>query len=399
MARDQSILFLSDSNRYLQHDLYCQIAKNFPENLKSVFLASDFKADTLHRKSEDIDRKELEDAFSKFIEMPRLLLDRRPLTNPLAKVWRYGKNLRSKQNWRKGLLCKMDDLNPSLLILTSTNAENTRVISRYRPRIPKLYIQPCNFRVQQKGQYSISEKLKNFWFNRILRLPILPVKETTFDHFGKMHLALWSPLWKNHALERKESSFHFTGNPTYDQCFEKFSAERAYSKTAKVWIYLNKEKNSGQKNWDVYANFYREMMRIQPDFFYGFKAHPHSNLEKIQRAFPGAKVTKELVPKEKVDIMITHWSSTALEFIAEGIPTLLVNPDGQFDFSERYLDQYEGIARSIEEIKSHFKNYQEEGSKAFLNFRSNFVKRSLISDDGKSTERVIRLIQKLSRPE
>ena len=63
MARDQSILFLSDSNRYLQHDLYCQIAKNFPENLKSVFLASDFKADNLHRKSEDIDRKELEDAL------------------------------------------------------------------------------------------------------------------------------------------------------------------------------------------------------------------------------------------------------------------------------------------------------------------------------------------------
>lgn len=398
MSKLKTVLFLSDRNHYLQHELYCQLSSNLPKDLKSVFLASDFKGERVFKVNMDVDQRELNKAFSKLIEIPSPNLDKRPLSNPIFKSIRIIQNLRRKQNWRESLLRKVDEIRPNLIVITSTNAENTRVISRYRQMIPKLYIQPSNIRISYKGQYTVIEHLKHFFFNQILRLPILPVKETTFDHYGALDLALWSDLWKSHAPIRKESIFHFTGNPVYDQYFSQFSLKLSHSAKPKVWIYLNKEKNIGLENWNIYTDFYRQMMRIHPDFDFVFKAHPLSQLDNVQRAFPGANVTHESPRKEKVDIMITHWSTMALEFIAAGIPVILVNPEERFDFSKRYLSHYGLIAKSQEDIICFFEKYRKEGNVAFLECRQDFIRKSLISDDGKSTERVIELIEQLSEP-
>lgn len=398
MVKEKVILFLSDRNRYLQHDLYCQLASNTPGNLKTVFLASDFKPNPIYKFSQDQDNQELSDAFSQFIDMGKLDLDHSIITNPLRKLKRIYSNLRTKLAWRTDLLLLIDELKPSLIVLTTTNAENSRVLSRFRPSIPKLYIQPCNLRVKHSDSYSFLEATRNFWFNRILKLPILPVKETTFDHYGHLNLALWSDIWKSHARERSNSTFFFTGNPMYDQFFTRFQENRPNSEIPRVWIFLNKEKNNGRANWDLYANFYRELMNKQSDVLYNFKAHPHSDIESVQSAFPAAHVTKAPVSKDDVDIMITHWSTSALEFIAQGIPTILINPNGRFDLSERYLDHYQAVAEKPEDMIAFIEKYRKEGSSAFLGYRSDFVRRSLTADDGRSTERVVQLIQQLSEP-
>ena len=98
MSKRKTVLFLSCSAHYLHHDLYSQLASNFPKHLESVFLASDFKGKEVFKVNKNVDKKELNKAFSKLIEIPSPNLDRRPLYNPIFKLIRGIQNLRRKQN-------------------------------------------------------------------------------------------------------------------------------------------------------------------------------------------------------------------------------------------------------------------------------------------------------------
>ena len=61
-------------------------------------------------------------------------------------------------------------------------------------------------------------------------------------------------------------------------------------------------------------------------------------------------ITKDSLPIDSVDIVITHWSSLAFESMILGVLTILVNPGGEFDFAKRYFEDYEFIIEDVHSI-------------------------------------------------
>lgn len=385
----KTILFLSDKNRYLEHILYQQISRNLREGFRSIYLESEIRGDIAYKSSKERDEQEKRAAFDEYRLIPPVELDQRKLRNPALKLLRILKNFNRKLSWRKEFLKTIDAMNPDLCILITTLSPNGKMACMYRPRLKKVYIQPSTSRAEILPYRALHTKLRDWIYEWVFKLPLIPQKELSFNNIDNVDYLLWSELWIRHVQRNKHSNYISVGAPHFDALFMQRQEQGFNFRFKKVLVILNKEHFIGIEAWNQYANFYQEVVAANPDIDFIFKVHPQGNLEATKKFFPDSEVTIKNYPITKADCILTHWSTLALEAMILKIPTLLINPDGKFDFRSKYFDDYDFILENPSAVNIHLESLKRGDLVPFHEAAEAYLKLSLTHTDGRSTERII----------
>ena len=126
----------------------------------------------------------------------------------------------------------------------------------------------------------------------------------------------------------------------------------------------------------VIANF--------PEFSFEFKIHPFISLELFEGMFNGYRIPQNSVNLEKVDLVLTHWSTVCLNFTAKGLPTVLVNYSATFNLNERYMDQYSNITISLIELEKFGCSYMSSLNNEFPGILRKYIEINLGALIGKA---------------
>ena len=391
----KTVLFLSDQNRYLEHHLYLKIVQSLGEDVKSIYLESDISNEIYYKVSKEDDFDEKKIAFDEYRIFDPVKLDKSLIKNPLLKGIRIWRNFQKKLAWRRGFLNTIDELNPDLCILITTLSPNGKMASLYRPRLKKVYIQPSTTRVEILPKRNLVTKVRDWIYEWIFRLPLIPQKELSFNNIANVDYLLWSELWIRHVEKHKASKYISVGAPHFDELF----ASRQYIEPKlsfqKCLVILNKEQFIGIDAWNEYAYFYQEVVAANPEIEFIFKVHPLGDFKATEKLFPNSKVTIEPYPLSKADCILTHWSTLAIDGMILKIPTLLINPGGSFDFSSKYFDDYNFILEKPKEVNKLLDKLKQGDFDQFNEAADTYLKLSLSFTDGKSTERIISHINAL----
>jgi hypothetical protein len=395
VKKKKTIIFLSSANRYLEHNLYCKLAKEFPENYQTIYFESDYKKEITYNSSPEEDYNEKAEAFDKYIKIAPIALDKRKLVSLKSKFNRIVSNNSKIYSWKNEFLSLLDKATPNAIVLISPTEFNAKLAQEFREQILKIYIQPSNIRKAIKIDTSARFKLNKFIYHQILKLPFYNTNPSVLENRKNYYFLLWSGIWVSHLKLKKRTNYKYIGAPKYDKYFQSFQEIKSIPKEPAAVIYLNKELHVGIHNWDIYAEFYKGIIKNFSSINFILKAHPLGGTKRCEEKFSGSQVTTEPISLEKVDLVITHWSTVCYESISKGIPTILINPEGKFDFSEFHLQNYPAIATNIEEFTQLFANFRDSSNSKFPEYRKDFIRELLYSDDGKSTARAVNAIDKI----
>ena len=384
----KTLVFLSDRNRYLEHELYLTLVADLSKDFNCIYLDAEFDDKVKYCISKEQDRIEKKAVFNsvEFLAAPQK--NKRPLKSQFAKLKRIFSNLRLILKWRRTLLETIREKNPAGIIMVAPNNVNARVLRMFRKDLKLIYLQPATIRRTTIAAHGIKAELYRFWYNYVLRVPRYVATKSVFEIGKELHFILWSKLWVSGVQKKANSNFHECGAPVYDRFIQSFNFCKAVPSNAKVMVLLNK-KGHDPETYNSYARFYQSLITDNPSLQFTFKIHPLDDVKNCQELFSNSKTQKERIVWDKVDLVLTHWSTLAYEAMAIGIPTILVNPNGQFDFKERYMNQYEAIADSKESFKKLLLNFQNIDHSNFHTYRNRFLNLSFFSTDGRSKERVI----------
>ena len=395
LKNKNKIVFLSSKNRYLEHDLYLLLARAFPDNFESIYLESDYLPGITYNSSSHIDHSQKIEAFDDYMKIPPISLDKRNLLNINSKLSRVISNYKKIFKWKKDFISTIDKINPNAIVLISPNEFNAKLIQAFRNKITKLYIQPANIQKTVKTEKGILYLMKRFIFHKVMKLPFFSNNLSILKEDSDFFFLLWSKIWVSHIKKDLNEKYLFVGAPKYDKYFQSFQNTKLIPAKPNVVIYLNKEMHVGIENWNIYADFYKKIINSFPANDFVIKAHPLGSTDLLIKTFPTNNVTKGHFPIEQADLVLTHWSTMCLESISKGIPTILINPDSKFDFSEFHLQNYPAIATNIEEFTQLFANFRDSSNSKFPEYRKDFIRELLYSDDGKSTARAVNAIDKI----
>lgn len=375
-----TVLFFSYRNQYLEHDLFCSIAKRIPKNVRTIYIYSDYE-DIQTKGNLLIKRK----YFDEVIELPCPVF--KQSLRSIKGVILWLKYIGKLKRWKSRLLESIDRESPLSVVLLSVNMVNSMLIFRYRSNLYKIFLQSSNTRKTYPNINDRRAKFKRFFYQQIIGIPRKSnhVDPRTVSDIDKY--LMWSKKWMAGADVVNGPSIEFTGFPLNDDHYKFFISGAVIPKSAKVLIVLNKESAMGINNWITYKDFYLKMIESFPDFHFEIKPHPLSSPELIAKSFPNHNIV-ESINWDEPHLVINHWSSVTNNSIIRGVPTILVNPGGKFNFEERHLDHYEAIATTHEEFTELVRQFSA-GPEHFKAYRENFLQESFSGIEGNSTERVV----------
>ena len=391
----KTLVFLSDRNRYLEHELYLTLVTELKKDFHCLYLDSEFNEQVTYNTSEEQDREEKKVAFDVVEFLPSPQRDTSQITSPLAKLNRIISNLSLIIRWRRALLKTISEKNPAAVIMIAPNNVNAQVIRKHRNDLKLIYIQPATLRQTIRGHSGVYLGLLKFFYSHILGVPKFTPMKPIFQVDRHLHFFLWSFLWVKNIAPQDKNRFHFLGSPIHDRLFARYKQHNLPSSKIRILIILNKEV-SDSGDFLIYASFYKKLIKAFPEYYFIIKKHPLSDLGYCKTVFPDSEILSKDVSFEEVDFVLTHWSTLAFSSIAIGVPTILINPGGQFDFQIRYMDQYGAIAESIEELNEIIEDFKDVEKSKFHDYRQRFMELSLFSTDGQSRARVVRQIKSIA---
>jgi hypothetical protein len=376
------ILFLSMGNQYLEHSLYCKLVENLPSSCTSIYLRSDYEdSDSV------LNLREKELVFSRVISHPCPV--NKKSWKSISGLWDRIQFERSLVKWRKSFIKLLDDISPQKVIVLNPFLVNYLVLSLFRSDLEVFYLQSCNTKTKYSRLLSTKDKLKIFWYEKILRVPIKSKESNPLAAVGINKYLFWSQKWVPKEFgNTKKSELKFVGSMVNDSLLKSFKKIKLLHDRPKVLIVLNKEKSIGLEGWLIYKDFYRELIEAYPDFQFIIRPHPLGDFRLIEKYFSDCRISNTM-NVDNVDLLINHWSSLTWEAIFLGVPTVLVNPKGFFDFGKRFLDEYPLIINEVCEIKEVFNGLTEYGDIDFNAIRINFLTKYFHQLDGKSGQRTI----------
>jgi hypothetical protein len=229
--------------------------------------------------------------------------------------------------------------------------------------------------------------------SRFFFLPLRTTKEQLYDCYGNVTYVLWSEIYTSSLIETS-SRFYFTGFPVYDRIMGVNIKSLRIQQRKRVLIVLNKEKNVGRENWLLFINFYKNLIPILKNYDVYVRPHPLTKEIDFFKYFGNNIILVNGKDELVYDLVLVHWSTMFLEFVARGTPTILVNPNNKFDLAFRNLAHYGAIAYDLNSVKNLILDL-ESRSDLFYEYRSDFIETNLYSDDNKSTFRVVEVMKKL----
>ena len=239
-----------------------------------------------------------------------------------------------------------------------------RVLSKIAPKIEIFILQVSFKRRWLPKEYGFIHKVKAYFYNDILEVPLFRKKYQTGDQNPKAWYLFWTEKWAERLVNPKGTKVAFS-NAVLEQVTEKpripLKAELT-SRIAKrplVCIFLNKRLSIGERAFEEYAEFYMNLVENLPQLYFIIKVHPAEDSNYCQQLYAGLKranseiVFSEFSPEtllSNCDLFITQWSTAILQSLMYKVRTLLVNPNNRHDMDYWGVGDFPLIATSKQEL-------------------------------------------------
>ena len=387
------ILFLSDQNRYLEHDLYCRIAnenKFRPHEL--IYVEADLIETPQLSAYKVSDSEEKLSVFNSIENITPLVLENQSSCGVLGKIFRRFRYIFQLYLWKFKFLSKINSLKPDAIIVVSALSVTTRLVLKCYGKAPVFYIQPAVVRYRPQSSIGYTRSFVRTFLPNFIFFPLSSKGKTFFEgsECKQLYSLMWSKIWFEDVSPLNRPRFYEVGFPSVEDIILQ---DHCYLTPIKrVLILLNKRTRMEERSWMDYWHFYIDLIKIFPNLQFQVKAHPLDPLEDL------GITTLDFVEEVKwdnVDLVVCHWSTILRKSVAAGIPTILANPEGKFGsmLEGCYLQSYPYIAKKISDIKDYVEEF-EASPKKWNDLRRDFIKKNFSKYASTSTKRIIEVIEK-----
>lgn len=308
----------------------------------------------------------------------------------------------------------LDSINPDIVFSLSDKSFGQRITQKwcFKNNTPFIVHQPA-FIEGLKSNFERNHPIKNLIYftrriliNLVMGIPKIRNNAIWGMEYKKSILFLWSEYFNYfHTLSPKKKIF-YVGNPSFDNYFTQFNKKDPTVKTVLICTQppagLFSEEETNKIDYG-----YRKLICSYPDIFFYVKVHPRENIEYYLNLFSeldtnNFEVTKDhsiLHYIQRSDLQIAVNSFSSMEAAAFGIPIITFVP---VKLDDKIEDHYKG------EINSHASNeselicivgeFIEDSNKLeeFYQMRENYFAQYFFSLDGKSAERVAKVLHNIS---
>ena len=383
MLPNRLIFFILSDKHYLYKNLLIRISNYFlNKNYKTVALIRDIET------SRDF-IKEIESSFTHVFSYGSNYYNFKNINESgyLKNKYRF---IRSINSLKAELLDIVDRNTPSATLSFDSWDPAIEILSKYRPGLKIYYLQNVAI-ISRVDRLTLRQKYDNlisilFCGFRIIRRSNNP----PFNNKRLIYL-LWSRLWSNNIDESKYN-IQYLPKILIDHQIEK---GRNNDCIKSILIILNKRRNVGNLNWEVYANFYKKFFEANNKYNPVFKVHPDEDLNYCKNYFYGYDVIKQDININKYDLVLSHWSTFIFDASLCKIPLILINPDDKFDFKKWRLSHYPIIVKDISSLKIKIRDI-ENNKIDIQKVLNEFIKVSLGDNPSTSIDRLFMIITKNS---
>ena len=413
MNNRKKVLYLSYPSRYLCDDIFTEIL-HISNDFEHIYLDSEYKSKSkLGKINKERYVQKMKEIYDRYVYLySQKTVDIKPSRTFFLKTCNTIININNRRKWVKEFLRQIEIIKPDIVLCVSDYPLNSQIFAYYFPETPILIVQPAAR--WKRSMYNLSKSSKRnsilgFFKNKIFFPYSNDNKKVKLNTFR----LVWNDFWLNSEMRKKYPNIRVVGSIPFDIILKNKQISTEEKKATKIslcipvnrtviLIALNKKQNIGEKGFLEFIEIYKEVVLINPNFFFILKVHPVEDEAYITSLFKtiGASnyiVIKKIPIKNLIgitDIFITHWSTTLYEAMAGLIPVILLNPKNQYDFSLMCLDNYNAIASCFESLSEYIQkanNYMHEND--FVAYRNQFIEEQMLSSDGNSANRVVQVIR------
>lgn len=328
------------------------------------------------------------------------------------------------REYKKVVLKKLNQINPdAILTLNDKGHISIRVCNIWaiKNKKPFLVVQPA-FLSFEDSKKTLKDRLKYFFYNTLLRLPLYNKTDSFGMRFKQNILILWGEFFKQqyeHHIGKLPQNYYITGFPNFDNItIKKDKEKKLFEQELNVDLKNKKIVLICTQNMDYWYGegtnnkineIYFETIKQNLNVFFILKIHPREPITYYESFFENLSSDNFSITQKYnlyqlmqfVDIQISISSFTSFEAIVYGLPIILLDLD-IFKENIRYqtsLAVLEAIAVKAKNPKEITKQISKLIKRDYLedynNKRRKFLKNRLLNLDNKSSERIIELILKL----
>ena len=330
-----NVLFLFTNHSYLYLNSFKSLSDYFKKNgHRTVVLCGDQETKELEIKK-----------ILLFFDKVRVLEEKKihKTKNFFGRNIQYYKFLKSIAQQIESII---DNENIDIVITSNSYHYFVNVITHRKPEIPIYFIQ-CSAIISHLPKLTIRQVYENFIFKVLGGINL----NRTYNRppFGNkiLNYIMWSPLWADNVSSSDFKIYYAAKISSDNKNINEYRKERLIKN---ILIILNKKQNIGLNNWLVYSEFYKDFFIKNKKFNPTFKVHPVDDLVYCENYFDKFNVTNEEIKFSDYDLVITHWSTLLYEAMINNIPTILINPNNEFDFEKFRLKDFPFFAHNHSEL-------------------------------------------------
>ncbi len=398
---------------YLSHPVFFNIAKSARGKFHNVYFNTKEPFFAKFNKK-GIKIEEVKKYFDEYYEVDESLLTAWDETD--SKFKKFRKVIKNSKDLYNQLEKQLNLLDPDAIVTATDMGEYVnRMCNAWAEKnnVPFIIVQPSFF--DSKREMGLIDKFGYLFFNKLLNIPLFRRQDVFGNERPKNYLFLWGNNFKNcYKGQKIEKNIYITGNPAFDPILNRRSIEDNLDKLG-FNVPENKpvitictqmlDEHLDEKNIRDTENLYRNLIKENPNFYFIVKIHPRQGVERYKKILDdlgGDNYT--IVKKEDLnslfkitDVQVSVASYSSFEAVVFGIPIILIKRN-LTDFFDHFNNEIELRADTPEELSKHLKKcLTKEYKEEFKIKRKKYLESKLGYLDGKSSERVVKDIEKIIR--
>ena len=329
----KSVVFIP-SYYYLSNNSYFNIARHLRGSFNLVYFNTNDPFYTYKSNKDGIQKDEILKHFDEFITMPNdpWIHSKRSNIVKLAKIWRW-------YRLKRDIESVLEKISPSAIVCsTDVGGFTVQVCNEWtiRRNIPFIYLQSSLIEYKIP-RYSLRQRLQYIILNKILGLPFERKQNQECLEYDEDHYIFWSRFFLEKNKGRGSKKRYIAGNYNSE-----FNVERSKDRVIAICTQPIEEV-FGQEYAEMCIRSFADLAKANKDRKFIVKVHPREDITKYEKAFSGMKncsVIRKMTLRElvsKSDLMIGICSNIALDFVAAGVPIILID----FPPSDRFVDYYD----------------------------------------------------------
>ena len=129
----------------------------------------------------------------------------------------------------------------------------------------------------------------------------------------------------------------------------------------------------------IFTRFYLDLINFCDNVKFTFKIHPSDDLNESKKILENQSIENKELDLKSFDLILSHWSTMIYEAAENGVPFILVNPEGKFDYKQWRLENYPFIVKNKLEFIDYLNAYRK-GRIDFISIINDLIDTNLGAD-------------------